>query len=306
MKKRRIGINILLALILSLMLFAAFPAAGALADALPEGATDINSGPDDNPGLEGQSLGGQSLDMQIQCVPCPPQTIGITVKKTWSGIDAAKAPAVTVVLEKKSGKSWGTVGTATLSNPSWSHTFTGLEKDKTYRVRELTLDGFESSISPTEYSGSKDKTFTITNKVKKIKICVTKEWSVKPGKGSTAVFTLYSKVEGAAWVAAGSPLTLTTTGNGQTVVTGCFKDLPLIDENGNAIDYKVEETSFSSKIEGYDFVSSTEGLKDDGDNQKITFENTKVERIEVKFQKSWVDLVNASANRPPIIFNLYA
>lgn len=317
MKKRRIGINILLALILSLALFAAFPAAGALAETIPDGTLDLSGGPDDNPGLEGQGLDGQSLNMEIQGGPGGgDKKIEVTFTKDWVGVTPGKEPAVTFQLQKKVGSgNWTDVANRTLQldgtkdsatsgdreYKAWEGKFTDLpEKDgsKTifYQVVELDVpDGY--SVSGPAKPGK-----TITNTVKKIKICVTKEWSVKPGKKSEATFTLYSKVDGADWVS--GPVLVLKSDN-EKKVTGYFEKLPLIDANGNAISYKVEETS-SISGDKLDFVSSNTGLQPDGDNKKITFTNTKVERIEVKFQKSWVDSVNQNANRPSVIFDLYA
>jgi hypothetical protein len=286
MKKRRIGISILLTLILGLALLVAIPATSALAATVPDGLT-------------------------YGCNP-----VNIQVVKCWDGISSTVAPPVKFVVQVRTGPSQyqdlnpevsvtldGVVDA--VETVAWKASFTGnFDSDHSYRVREILPAGYvQDDVDDSYNSGSKTYTYTFTNKIDKIDIKVKKTWSADPGSGSSATFTLYSKIDGGEWVAGGTQTIPKSSNNWYY-----FEHLPVIDAaTGDSIEYKVEETSFVV-TNGNQYVTSDTGLLADGGSgdKKITFTNTKVNYSNLEFKKTWVDTVEPDATRPALTFDLYA
>ena len=213
----------------------------------------------------------------------PPATTDIPVEKIWKNadgttLDAASTVPVKVQLTKTINGQTTPVGNPVELNAdnNWKHTFTGLpvtEKvngtkvEVTYTVKELSIEGFTSTVTGDATDG-----FTITNTEnppKTTEVDVTKVWKNPDGTTLDAESTVPVKVQ------------LTKTINGQTTPVGnpvelnadnnwthTFTGLPVTEKvNGTKVEvtYTVKELS----IEG--FTSTVTGDATDG----FTITNTK-------------------------------
>jgi len=186
----------------------------------------------------------------------------VTVVKEWNdgGTDeaiAARPKTVTVHLLANGTE----VGSANLSADGWTHTFTDLpvlDDDGviTYTVSEEEVDGYLTSVSDPETAAG-TMTFTLTNTAS-TDLSGTKTWenddrSLRPY--SITVHLLAGDQEVTSQV-------VTPGADGSW--TYAFKDMPLFDEDGTELVYRVSEDA----VDGYEASYKT------GENGSLDIVNT--------------------------------
>jgi len=224
------------------------------------------------------------------------EKIKIPVTKVWNDNndeDGIRPESITVKLYAN-GKDTGKTLTLKSGN-GWSGTFENLNQSEngnpiTYTIKEVSVDGYQTTISGDATSG-----FTIknTHTVEKIQIPVTKVWNDNNNQDGIrpASITVRLLADGKA--------TDKTLGLGPNNWSGTFTNLNKY-ENGRQIAYTIQEEG----VDKDDYQTTIRGNATTG----FTVTNTHTpENIEIKINKSWADDDNRDGIRPlKVQFTLYA
>jgi len=238
-------------------------------------------------------------------------TTEVTVTKDWqddNNRDGVRPASVRVQVFDEEGKAVGEPYTLTQAD-NWTHTFTGLIKNKNgkaieYTVKELgteideetkveTILGSDNeSIYVVTISGDKDKGFTVTNKHENdtTEVTVTKDWQDENNRDGVRPASVRVQVYNGE-EAVGEPYTLTQADNWTHTFTGLIKN-----KNGKAIEYTVKELDTQENVEGKEVILGTDNKSEyvvtiSGDKEngyKITNTHTP-NMIEVTVVKDWQD-----------------
>lgn len=218
------------------------------------------------------------------------KTNHLTVNKVWKDANGdeetgVEHDAVTVTVYEDETS----LGELTLSaDNDWVDSIELVVKsDATYTVSEDSVDGYTTTVSEmTTDEDTGDVGFTVTNsEIPYIDIEVTKEWvddGNRDGLESNSV-TVQLEIDQEATEQA---LTLSESNDW----TDSFTDLPKYDENGNEINYSVEETEVPT---GY---TATYTKTDNG--WKITNTHEDYLVSEITITKTWDDADDQDGKRP--------
>ena len=190
------------------------------------------------------------------------------------------------------------VDTKTLSGGDWSHTWSDLDPDYYYQVKETPLTGYTTTYSANNTSGIKEGTIQVTNKadttVETTDVSVTKKWI---GDESNQAYrkTVYAML----CDASGNPIA------GQD-------DLTLSEENGwtgkwtgliKGATYTVKEVDALGNVYTPNGYVSSVALKA-GSNTDFVISNT-FQTVSVSGRKIWDDAGNQDGKRIPVVLELY-
>ena len=232
----------------------------------------------------------------------PNDTVSVKVTKNWVDTSAQRDKRPSQVTVQVSGG--GTTRSYNLkSSENWTYTFTGLPKynsygnEINYTVQETSTNQFYEQTSTT---GSMSSGYTITNTFKRptdtISLTVNKVWDdnynqagkrpssvniVVTGNGSTYRRTINSSY----------------AGSYSNIWTVTFTGLPKYDNNGDEINYTVDEENLSSIFYTKEGVT---GNISSGYTITNTFE-VPDDTIQISATKVWDDNYNQAGKRPSSI-----
>ncbi|MBQ9057653.1 MAG: Cna B-type domain-containing protein [Atopobiaceae bacterium] len=228
-----------------------------------------------------------------------PEKISITATKKWvdtdgeTAVNAPEGASVRFELYKKVGAEDVYVDGATLSQSyGWTVTFRDLPKANangliTYTVRESAFTG--EGFTKGSVTGDAENGFVVTNiknAPQTTSISVIKAWSDNNNQDGIRPASVTVRL-----LANDDPTGATLVLNEANGWQGSFADLPMTDDQGNAITYKVTEDAVS----GYSMTSAVEGTA-------VTITNTHTpETITVSGSKTWSDSANQDGRRPASI-----
>ena len=165
----------------------------------------------------------------------------VTVQKIWSdenNIDGSRPDDITINLYADYTEGDDPIQSVTLTGPSWSHTFTGLQKFRDDAVGELIVYTVDEAAVPTGYAKIISG-FTITNSYTpaRVNIPYRKIWndnSDQDGKRpETITFGLFKND-------AAAPDQTQVVNAAENIYNGVFANL-LKKENGVEVTYSVKE-----------------------------------------------------------------
>ena len=233
------------------------------------------------------------------------EKINIALEKIWddgNNYMGIRPTSVTVNLMRKNAgdedSAYASVQTTVLNaSNSWKGSFSNLPRfdsnsgqEYEYTISENTA-GYRTFYDVVrDESNTNNRTATITNKLEKVKLRVSKVWDdnnnaerVRPS--SVTVHLLYNGTD------TGKSLTLNNSNNWQ----GSFDDLDRIDDSGALISYSVEEdhvVSYTTKIQ----LTSQDT---DGYGYTYTITNKVISRYtDIGLEKIWNDRDNEYGTRP--------
>ncbi|MDO4753674.1 MAG: Cna B-type domain-containing protein, partial [Bacillota bacterium] len=209
------------------------------------------------------------------------EKVDVKVTKIWDGTEQN---SVNVTLIGKVGTEEVVKREATIyKHDGWVYTFLNLPKNNAsgdliaYEVLETQIPGYY----PPVYNTVKENEFTITNKeipnIPKTDVVIRKVW--KGARQADARVTLYQSVGAGEKTKVGDTIILNTGNNWSHT----FHDLAKQDENGNEVNYSVEETPIAGYVVNHT-VDKTENLT------TITVTNMEqpLNKILIPVTKKWV------------------
>ncbi len=225
--------------------------------------------------------------------------IDITVIKKWvdQGQQDDKRPESIDVTLTADGKTVeGTPIQLSASN-DWTYTFKGLPlkndegKEIEYKVNEIKVEGYETKITGSASSG-----FIITNTYNKedpdtIDIPVTKLWD-DIGHESERPFKITVNLMKDGFEEPIQTVELNQDNGWKTTIYG----LPIKEEDGTEITYRLEEDKESLNLQNYD--TSITGDMETGFTITNTYEDNDPKTIDIPIRKVWKDDDNRANSRP--------
>ncbi|KAA9311929.1 Cna B-type domain-containing protein [Streptococcus anginosus] len=218
-------------------------------------------------------------------------TTSVSVEKKWiddNNVNQKHPESVTVkLIANIENKEYEIENRQLSEKNNWKTTFTDLptkagEKDITYSIKEVKVDGYTGKITGTAKDG-----FIVTNTriPEKTSIQVTKAWEDGNNQDGKRPNSVKIKLLADGKEVSGKILTLTKANNW----TGTFTDLDEY-KDGKKIEYTIKEDSV-----GKGYVSVITGSMKEG--YKVT--NTREpEKIKVEGKKTWNDKNNQDGKRP--------